>query len=122
MAVHFQVIGFSLDLEMFLLKQYELTVSSVYSLIKAGFEVSLIGIAACSSTAACLQVLCFVEQNKQPQPLQRHENHSRADPMPLYFGENYSSLIKNCLNLTLSFSVCGTLKASFTSLTCIQLL
>ena len=44
MAVHFQVIGFSL--EMFLVKQYELTVSSVYSLIKAGFEVSLIGIAA----------------------------------------------------------------------------
>ena len=62
MAVHFQVIGFSLDLEMFLLKQYELTVSSVYSLIKAGFEVSLIGIAAGSSTAAAIlrasTVLC----------------------------------------------------------------
>jgi hypothetical protein len=79
-------------------------------------------LAAAPLQPACLQVLCFVEQNKQPQPLQRHENHSQVDPMPLYFGENYSSLIKNCLNLTLSFSVCGTLKASFTCLTCIQLL
>lgn len=57
---------------MFLLKQYELTVRSVYSLMTC-FQVQ-------SDRNCCLQQHCssLRPSTKQPQLLQRHENHGRA--------------------------------------------